>query len=177
MTNEAKELGKKIRTELKKAGYSAKDVSVKIRESGYADTYIKATIKNPNVSQRAIEEILNKYEDIDRDLGSYEILQGCNTFVIVQYEENVFDEVISELIPTAEKVLQDSDKWDGRKIAENKETEVHLIDYRGQGLNCWKLAELYKDRTKASQPQKKIYNARDLATAMWKYQNLGTVLA
>lgn len=98
MTN--KELSQTIRTHLKNNGYTSTDVSIIIRSSGYSDTYIKATIKNPKVNRYDIEELLKIYRNIDRDVDG-SILQGCNTFVSIYYKEDIFIEPALEWMATA----------------------------------------------------------------------------
>ena len=53
-------------------------------------------------------------------------MAGCNGYVHCQYEYGIFDDVAAPLLPIAEKVLN-NEKYDGRKIAENDKTEVHII--------------------------------------------------
>ena len=104
MTN--KELSMKIRTSLKEAGYTQKDIKVSVRSSRY-DTAAKITIHNPHIDRHRIEKILRAaYEEIDRDDITGEILQGGNTMLFIEYEYGIFEEVAREWMATAKGLMQ-----------------------------------------------------------------------
>lgn len=170
-----KELSQAIRKELKAAGFTAKVISVRVKDSGY-NTSVRINIKNPLVKISEVEKITRKFEEIDRDERTMEILQGCNVFVLVQYECGVVEEAAKELIPTSEKVLADIEKYSGHKIADNGEKSVFITHYNG----CeWTLYEEEKEESKkyTYKPTFWIRNAQELAVAMWRFKNLGTIYA
>ena len=104
MTN--KELSMKIRTSLKEAGYTQKDIKVSVRSSRY-DTAAKITIHNPHIDRHRIEKILRPaYEEIDRDDITGEILQGGNTMLFIEYEYGIFEEVARDWMATAKGLMQ-----------------------------------------------------------------------
>ena len=104
MTN--KELSMKIRTSLKEAGYTQKDIKVSVRSSRY-DTAAKITIHNPHIDRHRIEKILRPaYEEIDRDDVTGEILPGGNTILFIEYEYGIFEEVAREWMATAKGLMQ-----------------------------------------------------------------------
>ena len=104
MTN--KELSMRIRTSLKEAGYTQKDIKVSVRSSRY-DTAAKITIHNPHIDRHRIEKILRPaYEEIDRDDITGEILQGGNTMLFIEYEYGIFEEVAREWMATAKGLMQ-----------------------------------------------------------------------
>ena len=104
MTN--KELSMRIRTSLKEAGYTQKDIKVSVRSSRY-DTAAKITIHNPHIDRHRIEKILRPaYEEIDRDDVTGEILQGGNTMLFIEYEYGIFEEVAREWMATAKGLMQ-----------------------------------------------------------------------
>lgn len=130
MTN--KELSQTIRTQLKSNGYTSKDVSISVRSSGYADRYIKATIKNPKINRYDIEHILKKYNDVDRDVDG-SILQGCNTFVSIYYKEDIFIEPSLEWMATATGIYKSTENitriFDGLYfISENGKNKIRQQD-------------------------------------------------
>ena len=102
MTN--KELGNAIRKELKAEGITSKDVSVRVRDSLY-DTAVSIKIKNPKIKKSKVEEIAKKYQFVEHDERTYEILAGGNTYIFVDYEYGVVEEASAELLPVAEMVL------------------------------------------------------------------------
>lgn len=106
-----KELRLHITKELKEKGFKQRtDYTLSIKDYGYADTYIKVRVKNPEIDKREIENILIKYQDVDYDERAQEILQGCNTFVDVRYEYGIFDEVAQEWAATARGLMNSEEE-------------------------------------------------------------------
>ena len=173
MTN--KELGNAIRKELKAAGITSKDVSVRVRDSLY-DTAVNIKIKNPKIKKSKVEEIAKKYQSVDHDERTYEILAGGNTYIFVDYEYGVVEEAAAELLPIAEMVLNNKGKYSGHKIADNGTKSVNINHYEG---NEWILFESDNKETGvyAYRPTYWIKCANDLAVAMWRFKNLGTIYA
>lgn len=173
MTN--KELSQAIRKDLKNNGFISKDISVRVRDSLY-DTAVRVTIKNPLIKISDIQNIVNTYEEIDRDQRTGEILAGCNTYVFVEYEYGIMEKASSDLIPTAEMVLANKEKYSGHKIADNGKKTAHITHYNG---NEWILAEFDKEETGVYtyNPTYWIKCANDLAVAMWRFKNLGSIYA
>lgn len=168
-----KELSLLIRKNLKENGYTTKDVSVRVKSSLY-DTSVNITVKNPLVRLSEVEKIVKKFEEIDFDEHSGEILAGCNVYVHCQYEFGIFRSVTLELIPVAEKVLA-NEKYSGRAIAKNRAgKEVHIMHLNGVK---WALAEFEKEGGKCGSFNYYVFTAQDLAIAMWRFRNFGTIYA
>lgn len=74
-----------IRNELKQHGYNSRRVGVRYQIAGYSAA-IYVTIKEKEIDKKEIENIAMKYNDIDRDERTGEILMGGNTFVFVDYD-------------------------------------------------------------------------------------------
>src|SRR5699024_5781048 len=70
----AKDLRKELKNEL---GYTAKQVSVKMA----AGIAIEVTIKDYTVNCEEVEKIAKKYDSVDWDEHTGEILEGGNIFV------------------------------------------------------------------------------------------------
>lgn len=170
-----KELSQLIRKTLKENGFTSKDVSVKVRTALY-DTSVNITIKNPIIRISKIEETVKKFSEVEYDQHSGEILAGCNVYVHFQYEYGIFQDAAKSLLPAAEMVLNNKEKYNGHAIADNKEKSVHIIHYQGVQ---WTLAEFEKDKNAAYKykPTYWINSAMDLAIAMWRFKNLGTIYA
>ena len=98
MTN--KELGSAIRATLKTAGYAPRDISVRVRDCGYS-TSANVTIKNPEIRLESVERLLSKFESIDRDYATGEILAGGNCYLFVDYADGIFDVPAQEMATTA----------------------------------------------------------------------------
>ena len=113
-----KELSQLIRKTLKENGYTSKDLSVRVRAALY-DTSVNITVKNPLVRLSEVEKIASKFSEIDYDEHSQEILAGCNVYVHCQYEYGIFKNAAQELVPIAEMVLNNKEKYSGHAIADN----------------------------------------------------------
>ena len=168
-----KELSLLIRKTLKEKGYTPKDVSVRVRNSLY-DTSVNITVKNLLVRLSEIEKVVKRFEEVDLDEYSGEILAGCNVYVHCQYAYGIFKDVTEELIPIAEKVLTNEEKYSGHAIAKNcKGKEVHIIHLSGVR---WALAEFEKGES-CGNFNYYIFTAQDLAVAMYRFKNIGTIYA
>lgn len=83
----SKEKAKAIRTALKEAGITSKQVSVKHRYCGYSSSY-HITIKDGNISEMQVEDICKRFESVDYDERTGEILEGGNDYVFVERDNN-----------------------------------------------------------------------------------------
>lgn len=173
MTN--KEMNTAIKKELKEAGYNTRDFSVTVRDAGY-ETSIRVYIKNAYVKKEEVEKLLRHWESIDRDERTYEILSGGNTFLFVQYEYGVLEDAAAPLLPISEKVLSNPEKYSGHKIADNGKKEAYITQY---DKYSWTLHEREKENSGvyAYTPTYWIRCANDLAVAMWRFKNIGTIYA
>lgn len=167
-----KELSQLIRKELKENGFTSKDVSVRVRSALY-DTSVQLTVKNPLVRLSEVETVTKKFSKVERCERTGEILAGCNVYVHCQYESGIFNDVAAPLLPIAERVLN-NEKYNGRKIAENDKTEVHMIKINNLESHLYEYQKDTKQRTTESYI---LHFAGDLAVAMWRYKNIGTIYA
>ena len=169
MTN--RELSNEIRKTLKEAGFTSKDYSIRVRDAGYSTT-VNIEVKNPMVRLSVLKQVAKQFEVVDRDERSGEILQGGNTFVHCQYEDDIFDEVIQPFMETAKQVFESS-KWDGCKIAKNESFKVFMskIDEATKSLH------MYDKADKLQEGRCIVKNPESLALAMWRFKNIGTIFA
>lgn len=107
MTN--KEINAEIKKELKEAGYKAKDFSVSVKDCGYS-TSIKIIIKSPDVNRKEIEKLLKHREEYEKDGRTYEILEGANTYLFIEYARGIFDEPSQEWAATARGAMNSQDE-------------------------------------------------------------------
>lgn len=98
---------REIKKVLKEQGFNPKDFSVSVRYCTY-DMAVTVTIKNPYVNKSEVKKILQRFEEIDYDEYTGEILAGGNTYVHVMYDYGIFDEVCREWTATAIGVMRDS---------------------------------------------------------------------
>lgn len=102
-----------IKNELKELGYNVKDFKISVKHRGCADIYINVTVKNIMLNLNEIDSILKeKYESIDYDELTCEILQGGNIFVLVEYDEEVMYQAIKQRKADAQKILDNLDKFE-----------------------------------------------------------------
>lgn len=158
-------LSKEIRELLKKEGFKRTDISVRnVRCT--TDTIIRVEIKNPYINRQQVDDLLKHFNDVGIDERTGEILSGGNTFVSVEWQYGIFDEVKKEFLEFAENVLS------------TKETYVEFLPglwlYREYKFNEFNKFEI---RQSNKTGYKKVNNADDLAVYIFKYKNLGDIFA
>lgn len=96
-------LSTEVRTALKTAGYSAKQVSARQSSRGYSES-VSVRIKDMNVPFSAIEEIVKSFRFQRYDEGpSGEPLLGGNCYVRVDFDHDAARSVETELLAKVEK--------------------------------------------------------------------------
>ena len=173
MTN--KELGNAIRKELKAEGFATKDISVRVAHALY-DVSIRIEVKNPLIKLSEIKKIANKYKQVDYCEKTGEILAGGNTYISCQYEHGIFDRVAEIFTDKAESILKLDFGLSGGKVitvVENEEKEINI--YKIDNLT-WNLLERKKDE-RIYYNRYYIRSIKDLAVAIWRFENLGTIYA
>lgn len=123
---------RKVKAFLKESGFETKRIRVRVKHMGYSDTYIKVKLFDLNLPLRKIQEILkDQYEDIRR-YHDGEILQGCNSFVIVTYDWEVQHEAIEAKMEEAQELLDSLAQYDchggqGELFKEDDEKEIYIF--------------------------------------------------
>ena len=77
--------GSQIREALKKAGFNARQVSVKKEQGGYELAFY-VTIRDKNIAKAEVEKIVLPFKSVDYDEHTGEILAGGNCYIFVSYE-------------------------------------------------------------------------------------------
>lgn len=70
-----------IRASLKKAGFNARQVSVKKEQEGYELAFY-VTIRDKNIDKAEIEKVVLPFKSVDYDEHTGEILAGGNCYKI-----------------------------------------------------------------------------------------------
>ena len=159
MTN--KELRVAIKEELKKAGFK-KGYTISIKDCLY-DTSIRIKISDPTIARKEIEKVMYKYQEIDRDERTGEILSGGNYYVFVEYKDGIFDEVAREYEATARGAMLE------------KNEIVNLFD----GLYLLNI----DGRTEIRQQNEKercgfrVHGLKELSIFIYKFAKFGTIAA
>lgn len=162
MTN--KELNAAIKRELKKEGYKAKDFSVSVKDCGYS-TSINVKIKSPEVNRKDVEELLRHHEEYEKDGRTYEVLEGANTYLFVDYVNGIFDEPAQEWAATA------------RGLIDSKDETTRIFD----GLYLINLE--HSGQLEIRQQNEKDYctfkccGFKDLCIFLYKFAKFGTIAA
>lgn len=137
MTN--KELSSQIRNEFKAAGYKRNDYSLKVSDAGYSSS-IRVKIKNPKICRKDIQQLLNKYESVERDERSGEIMEGANCYVFVDYGEGIFDEVAQEWAADAASIYRSSEEtiriFNGLFFIHDKKTGEKKVFQNNENEYC-----------------------------------------
>lgn len=128
---------RQIKTFLKEAGFETKGIRVRVEHMGYSDTYIRVNLFDLNLPLRKIQEILKEqYEDIRR-YHDGEILQGCNTFVMVTYDWETRHQAIEAKMEEAQELLDSLSQYDCRegqgeifKEDDEKSIYIYPVDKR-----------------------------------------------
>lgn len=165
MTN--RELSQSIRNDLKAHGYNSRAVGVSVKDCGYSTSvYIK--IKSPEISRKAVEDIINHLEEIEREERTYEILSGGNTFVFVEYIQDLFVDVRKAYEDRAADIFNRTDARTER-ISEGllfvcmesrKELEKQLVQNK-DGERCKMM----------------IDDVEQLAELLYKFDQFGSIAA
>lgn len=118
MTN--KERSAAIRAEIKKLGYNSRQVSIRSGFCGYSD-YTHVTIKDVKANIKEIEKACKKFQSVDYDSATGEILAGGNTYIHVQYDYDAINKATDANIEKAESLVKDVDDYYVLFKDENKE--------------------------------------------------------
>lgn len=162
MTN--KELNVAIKKELKEAGYNVKDFSVSVKDCGYS-TSIRVTVKSPYVNRKEVESILKHYEEYEVDGRTYEILEGGNTYLFIEYAYGIFDEVAQKWAATA-RGLMDSQEETTRIF-----NGLYLINLEHSG----KLE--IRQHNEKERATFRCTTFRELCIFLYKFATFGTIAA
>lgn len=171
MTN--KELGTAIRADLKKAGYNSRDISVRVSDAGYS-TRVNVKIKTPAVYLRDVEKQLRKFESIDRDEVTGEVLMGGNVYVFVEYDYNVKDLIPAEYNERAAAILADIGDKDGCTISNSGDNSarlavINMANYGDRGYRVVRNAD------GEQQTKRHVWDAAGLAWAMYDFEKFGRI--
>lgn len=173
MTN--KEAGAVVRKALKDAGIAARDCSVTVRDSGY-NTAVRVKVKNPRVKLEDVRNVVNQFEEIDRDERTGEILSGCNVYMFVEYADGIFDELGAEYMDEAREIIRrtlDPQRVDCTVAKRGADYLTTFNDGRQLGLHQG------TDGANEYRPHKwhNVDYPQSLAVDLWRFYELGTIYA
>lgn len=161
---------KEVKTFLKEQGYNTKGIGVSVKHLGYSDTYITVTLKTIETAKKMdeIDTILHQqYENVSHCNITHEILQGCNTFVIVNLDTDKIEQESESYIEQAKKMynlIMFAELDETYRVTLNEEKGIDLL--KANFLNSG-LAIVQKNTS--LRVVKDIYSVKDLATALALY--------
>lgn len=124
VTEAKDELADMIRQSLKKAGYKVpSQISVRKRSASAYDVEIKSL----DIDKDEIEKIVKKFEDIDRDERTGEILSGGNTYVFVSYDYGMMNKERERLRKLEEETIQKCLANNGKYVKLGKGLEISIF--------------------------------------------------
>lgn len=134
-----KERSAAIRAELKKLGYDSKQISVRSGNCGYS-SYSTITIKDLSIDIELVKDACLKFNDVDYDERTGEILEGGNTYVRVEYDWKTLADAEDEQMPKVEKTIAE---MESRQIHIKKENLEYVLwkDSRGFYMSCHESGE------------------------------------
>lgn len=148
----------KIRQIIKGLGYKRNQVSVKTSEYGVANTSIRITIKDLSINAEALESKINHLENIRVDCMG-EFLEGCNTFIFVNYDYEVLKNASAKKIDVCNMIINEvqeseSSVWidDNWLLSWNKQANAYCLFHKD-----------HLNENSGTYRNKYIYNSSDLA--------------
>jgi len=96
-----KEIAQGIRKALKSRGWSARQVSVRVRHLG-VDSGLAVKVRDAGVPLAEVREIAKSHESVDRDSETGEILLGGNLYVDVDYTSEALEPTKAEILAKLE---------------------------------------------------------------------------
>lgn len=144
----AKEIAKKIREDIKKLGYTAKQISVRTDGAGYSDA-IRIKIKDVAIKAKAIEEIADKYESIRYDEYTGEILEGGNLYIFVEYDWETVDKAYKPYLEKATEIFETTGEKTVLAFEKNGKQLWYYGGCYGRNGQCFEAEDVYDTRIPA----------------------------
>lgn len=158
--NDNKNISLQVRKELKEHGFKTRDFKVSVRDAGYS-TSLYVTIKNPCINKKDIETMLLHFENYEWDNRTYEILQGCNVYLFVNYDYGIFDEASQKWAQTAMGLMK------------SKEEVIRIFDNLFLHNSNGKLEILQQDSTEHCRLL--VHNFKHLCELLYKYETFKSI--
>lgn len=126
----SKQKAAEIRSQLKTLGYTSRDVSVRSDHNS-----LDITIRRNGLKVKAIRDIANGAEKIDRCDFSGEILSGGNTYVFIRFSDEVTDAMTQLIKKLADDAGLQTKGWARFTVGEY-EYEISSEDRRVNAVLC-----------------------------------------
>lgn len=162
-----------IKKSLREQGIDTKKVRIRVEMVGYGSTSIKVTLHDLTLETGKVRhEIQKRWGSIRYDEKVQgEILEGCNTYVFCDYDDDVIEQAIQARYAQAEAIyqqLEQLDTYDGEQIFET-ETMRAVAFFKDKSISL-----MMKDRSSAIQYRRHTLNSvYDLALALVFLETIG----
>nr|WP_226397216.1 hypothetical protein [Enterococcus casseliflavus] len=162
-----------IKKSLREQGIDTKKVRIRVEMVGYGSTSIKVKLHDLSLETEIVRhEIQKRWGSIRYDEKVQgEILEGCNTYVFCDYDDDVIEQEIQARYSQAEFIyqhLEQLDTHDGEQIFET-ETMNAVAFFKNKTISL-----MMKDRSSAIQYRKHTLNSvYDLAHALVFLETIG----
>lgn len=138
-------VGDAMRDALKKAGYKRNQVSVSKGRGGYEIVY-HVTVKDLMVPIEKIEKIVKKFQSVDWDERTGEILAGGNTMIFVEYDWKTVSAEEKRLEKPMKEVIAQGTKSIGEWIPVGKDFKLAWLDKASARRPETEYALMYKGK-------------------------------
>ena len=138
-------LGDAIRDALKKAGWKRSEVTVAKGRGGY-DAVYHVTVKNLKLPIENVEKVAKKFEKLDWDDRTGELLAGGNTVIFVEYDWKAESAEQKRLAPAMKEVIAKGTKSLGEWIPVGKDFKVAWLDKASARRPESEYAMMYKGK-------------------------------
>lgn len=96
-----------LRKELKKCGWTSRDISVRAKRCTYSSA-IDVVVKRADIDMGRVKELAMEYESIRRCEASGEILSGGNTYVSVSRDYKLTEAMAAAIRPACVAALKEA---------------------------------------------------------------------
>lgn len=138
-------IGDKMREALKKAGFKRNQVTVSKGRGGYETVY-HVTVRDVRLPLDNVEKVTKRFENVDWDERTGEILSGGNTFIRVEYDYKAEAAEQKRLAKAMKEVIGKGTKNLGEWIPVGKDFKVAWLDKRSAANPENEYALMYKNK-------------------------------
>ena len=137
--------GDSLRDALKKEGWSRKQISVSKGKGTYNRVY-HVTVKDLMLPIVSVEKVAKKFENLDYDERTGEILSGGNTMIFVEYDWKAEAAEQKRLEPAIKEVVKKGTASLGEWIPVGKDFKVAWLDKASARRPDVEYAMMYKGK-------------------------------
>ena len=115
-----------VKKAIKESGINTKGISVRKSYGGYSVVF-HITVKDLTLDLKAIKKSVRKFKQVDYDEVTGETLEGGNTYIFVEYDDDTMEEAKESKKEEAEEILANINNQINESYIKVKETENFII--------------------------------------------------